>query len=69
MYLQNNRQCILQGRLDALEQRMLSKMDKALANFLEKQLGILPHSVLHVHHVSTVTATGAVLHTATCLLV
>ncbi|KAL0023938.1 hypothetical protein WJX77_001873 [Trebouxia sp. C0004] len=30
----------LQGRLDALEQRMLSKMDRALAKFLEKQLGV-----------------------------
>ena len=32
---------MLQGRLDALEQRMLSKMDRALAKFLEKQLGTL----------------------------
>ncbi|KAL0038138.1 hypothetical protein WJX79_004465 [Trebouxia sp. C0005] len=33
-----------QGRLDALEQRMLSKMDRALAKFLEKQLGVGPQS-------------------------
>lgn len=32
---------MLQSRLDALEQRMLSKMDRALAKFLEKQLGML----------------------------
>lgn len=35
---------MLQGRLDALEQRMLSKMDRALAKFLEKQLGMPPDS-------------------------
>lgn len=34
----------LQGQLDALEQRMLSKMDRALAKFLEKQLGVGPQS-------------------------
>ena len=32
----------VQGQLDALEQRMLSKMDRALAKFLEKQLGKQP---------------------------
>ena len=32
-------QLALQSHLDALEQRMLSKMDRALAKFLEKQLG------------------------------
>ena len=34
--------CAVQGQLDALEQRMLSKMDRALAKFLEKQLGMPP---------------------------
>ncbi len=33
------KQLVLQSKLDALEQRMLSKMDRALAKFLEKQLG------------------------------
>lgn len=33
---------LLQGKLDALEQRMLSKMDRALAQFLAQQLGEAP---------------------------
>lgn len=39
----------MQGRLDALEQRMLSKMDRALAKFLEKQLGMPPIYATHLH--------------------
>ena len=33
---------LLQGKLEALEQRMLSKMDRALAQFLAQQLGEAP---------------------------
>lgn len=51
-----NLQCLLfvclfamQGRLDALEQRMLSKMDRALAKFLEKQLGMLLTYATQLH--------------------
>ena len=35
---------MLQAKLEALEQRMLSKMDRALAQFLEGQLGLGPSS-------------------------
>jgi len=41
--------CAMQGRLDALEQRMLSKMDRALAKFLEKQLGMPSTYATHLH--------------------
>ena len=39
----------MQGRLDALEQRMLSKMDRALAKFLDKQLGMLLTYATQLH--------------------
>ena len=39
----------MQGRLDAMEQRMLSKMDRALAKFLEKQLGMLLTYATQLH--------------------
>ena len=35
---------LLQAKLDALEQKMLGKMDRALAHFLERQLGLGPAS-------------------------